>query len=71
MNRTYVNKGSYQRAYFYGNDYFYLSGPKPLWFIFKAHEKSTHVEMWILNTQHCNNQNYQNLILLFQFIWQM
>lgn len=50
--RTYVNKGSYQRAYFYGNDYFYLSGPKPLWFILKAHEKSTHVEMWILNTQH-------------------
>lgn len=50
--RTYVNKGSDQRAYFYGNDYCYLSGRKPLWFILKAHEKSTHVEMWILNIQH-------------------
>lgn len=35
---------------------------------FKAYEKSTHFEIWILNTQHCDNPNYQNLIFLFQLL---
>lgn len=36
-----------------------------LWFILKAHEKSIHIEMPILNTQHCNNQSYKKLNFSF------
>ena len=55
-------------AYFYGNDYFYLNVPRPLWFILKAHEKSIHIEMQILNTQHCNNQSYKSLIFFSTYL---